>query len=124
VRGERGAATVVTVGLMAAIVALTAMALPLYSVLVVRQSVAAAADAAALAAADVAVGRAAGSPCVVAAHVAAANGASVTSCTLDGLVATIVASRLVLGFSVSATATAGPPRAAEWFTILDADHTH
>lgn len=109
-RGESGAATVVTVGLMAAIVALTAMALPLYSVLVVRQSVAAAADAAALAAADVAVGRAPGSPCVIAARVAAANGASVTACELDGLVATVSAGRTVLGLLVSATATAGPPK--------------
>lgn len=109
-RGDRGAATVVTVGLMGAIVALTAMVLPLYSVLVVRQSVAAAADAAALAAADVAVGRAAGSPCEVAARVAAANGASITSCELDGLVATVTAARPVLVFAVTATATAGPPR--------------
>ncbi len=108
--GETGAATVIMVGLIAAIVALTSMALPLYSVLVVRQSVAAAADAAALAAADVAVGRAAGTPCEVAARVAAANGASVTSCELDGLVATVTAARPVLGFAVTATATAGPPR--------------
>lgn len=108
--GEAGAATVVTVAMMAAVVSLTAMALPLYSVLVVRQSVAAAADAAALAAADVAVGRAAGSPCEVAARVAIANGASLTSCELDGLVATVAASRLMLGFELSAWATAGPPR--------------
>jgi secretion/DNA translocation related TadE-like protein len=99
----------VTVGLIAGIAALTSMALPLYSALAVKQSVAAAADAAALAAADVAVGRAPGYPCEVAAYVAAANGASVTACDLDGLVATIMVQRTLLGVPVVATATAGPP---------------
>ena len=100
--------TVVAVGLAAALAALAATALPLYGALAVKQSVAAAADAAALAAADVAVGRASGFPCEVAARVAAANGASVTACVLDGLVATVTVSRSLAGIAVSATATAGP----------------
>ncbi|MFM9876428.1 MAG: Rv3654c family TadE-like protein, partial [Rhodoglobus sp.] len=83
---ERGSASVVTVGLIAGIAALAALTIPLYSALAIKQSVAAAADAAALAAADVAVGRVAGYPCEVATRVAAANGASVTACTVDGLV--------------------------------------
>lgn len=108
-RGERGSASVVIVGLMAGIAALTSLAIPLYSALAMKQSVAAAADAAALAAADVAVGRAPGFPCEVATRVAAANGASVTACKVDGLVATVSASRFLLGIPVVSTATAGPP---------------
>lgn len=107
-RGERGSASVVIVGLMAGIAALTSLAIPLYSALAMKQSVAAAADAAALAAADVAVGRAPGFPCEVATRVAA-NGASVTACSVDGLVATVSASRILLGIPVVSTATAGPP---------------
>lgn len=105
---ERGSGTIVAVGLAAAIAMLTATSLPLYSALVAKQSVAAASDAAALAAADVAVGRATGSPCEVAARVAAANGASLTECAVDGLVATVTASRSILGLAVEATSTAGP----------------
>ena len=42
-------------------------------------------------------------------RVAAANGASVTACSVDGLVATVSASRFLLGIPVVSTATAGPP---------------
>ena len=106
---ERGSASIVTVGLIAGITALAALTVPLYSAFAIKQSVAAAADAAALAAADVAIGRAAGYPCEVATRVAAANGASVTACTVDGLVATVSVGRNVFGLPISATATAGPP---------------
>ena len=77
--------------------------------LAVRQAVAGAADAAALAAADVASGLVSGYPCATAALVAAANGAAVASCAVDGLVVTVSASRDILGLAVTATATAGPP---------------
>ncbi|MEQ1735251.1 MAG: Rv3654c family TadE-like protein [Rhodoglobus sp.] len=105
---DRGSGTIIAVGLAAAIAALTATVLPLYSALTVKQSVAAAADAAALAAADAIVGRTAGFPCEVAARVAAANGTSVTACDLDGLIATVTVARSLAGFPVGATATAGP----------------
>jgi secretion/DNA translocation related TadE-like protein len=108
-RGESGSASVVIVGLIAGISALTSLAVPLYSALAMKQSVSAAADAAALAAADVAVGRAAGFPCEVATRVAAANGASVTACSVDGLIATVTTSRILLGIPVVSSATAGPP---------------
>ena len=107
--GDRGSASVVIVGLMAGIAAITSLTVPLYSALAVKQSVSAAADAAALAAADVAVGRAPGFPCKVATRVAAANGASVTACSVDGLVATVSVGRTLLGVPVSSTSTAGPP---------------
>ncbi len=70
---------------------------------------AAAADAAALAAADVAVGIVAGFPCETAATVASANGATLANCETDGLIVTVVAERELFGLAVTATATAGPP---------------
>ena len=97
------------VAIAGGLAALTALSLPLYLGLVTRQAVAAAADAAALAAADAASGRIPGYPCELASRVAAANGAAVGSCTVDGLVVTITASRSILGIAVSARATAGPP---------------
>jgi secretion/DNA translocation related TadE-like protein len=96
------------VALVGALAALTLLIVPIYAVLAVRQAVTGAADASALAAADVAVGRSPGFPCEMAARVASANGASVTSCTVDGLIVTVTASRSILGISVHARATAGP----------------
>jgi secretion/DNA translocation related TadE-like protein len=107
---EHGAGSVLTIALIASVAALTALALPLYSALSTRQVVAAAADAAALAAADVAVGIHPGYPCVQAALVASANGAVLRSCELDGLIATVTVERILLGIPARASATAGPPR--------------
>lgn len=107
--GETGAGSVLAVALVGAIAALASLTLPLYMGLAVRQSVSAAADAAALAAADVAAGIVPGYPCDAARAVAAANGAELGSCELDGLVATVSASRLILGIAVTSRATAGPP---------------
>lgn len=101
--------SVVTVAIATGLVALTATTLPVMSALVARQTVSGAADAAALAAADVAVGLVGGFPCETASRVAAANGAGVDSCEVDGLVATVTVSRGILGIGVTATATAGPP---------------
>jgi secretion/DNA translocation related TadE-like protein len=109
VRDERGAGSVLAVAIVAAMVCVAAMAIPLYSVLVRKQAVAGAADAAALAAADVRVGILAGEPCSVAGEVAAANGFELAGCALDGLVVTVVVRASVAGFPLAATATAGPP---------------
>lgn len=100
--------TVLTAALAGALVALTGTALTAYAALATRHSVTAAADAAALAAADVAAGAVAGYPCETAGSVAAANGSALVSCELDGLVVTVVASRVLLGIPVTAAATAGP----------------
>ena len=96
------------IGIIGAMVLLSATAIPLYAVLATRSAVAGAADAAALAAADARVGVVGGSPCDVAAHVAEANGAVMVACTVDGYIATVVVERSVAGFTVSARATAGP----------------
>ncbi|MCU1579379.1 MAG: hypothetical protein JWP19_1583 [Rhodoglobus sp.] len=108
-RGERGSGTVLSVAMVGAVAALASLSIPLYMGFALRQSVAAAADAAALAAADVAVGIVPGYPCDVAAGVAAANGASLSSCVADGLVITVSATRSILGIPVTSYATAGPP---------------
>jgi secretion/DNA translocation related TadE-like protein len=105
---DRGTGSVITIALVAAIVALTALVVPLYRGFALRASVAGAADAAALAAADVAVGLVPGYPCEIAAEVANANGAGLASCEVDGLVVTVVAARSLLGIPVTAAATAGP----------------
>jgi len=109
IRGERGAGTILMVGLVATIVALTALVIPLYWALSVRHALAGAADAAALAAADTASGAIAGYPCDSAARLAAANDAVIKECTVDGRIVTITASRHILGILVTSSATAGPP---------------
>lgn len=96
------------VGLAAAIVCLVAVVIPLYVVLAARSSVAGAADAAALAAADARVGAVTGFPCDRAAEVAAANDAVMTGCRVDGLVATITVQHQIGVFVVEQTASAGP----------------
>jgi secretion/DNA translocation related TadE-like protein len=82
---------------------------PLFLALSVRQAVAGAADAAALAAADTASGLLPGYPCESAARVSAANGFTLTDCGLDGLVATVRVGASVLGIPLSVAASAGPP---------------
>lgn len=72
------------------------------------QRLAGTADAAALAAADAASGAVAGVPCEQAVSVAAALGATVSRCDLDGLVATVTVTAPYGGFAAGATARAGP----------------
>ena len=96
--------------LIAAVIGFTAAVIPLYVVLNAKATVAAAADSAALAAADARVGAATGYPCDRAVEVAAANGTAVRSCEADGLILTVSVGRSVLGFEVRATASAGPPQ--------------
>jgi len=67
------------------------------------------ADAGALAAADALAGFATGDPCGRASQVVSAQGASVTSCDTDGLIATIRVSMTYARFPVTAAARAGPP---------------
>ena len=98
------------IALVGAMVCLLVAVVPLYAVLAARSNGAGAADAAALAAADARVGAATGFPCERAAEVAAANGATLTDCELDGLIATVSVSTAILGFDLESTAIAGPPQ--------------
>lgn len=108
-RDETGAGSILVVAILAAVLGLSALSVPLYSVLAVKRVTSGAADAAALAAADVAIGRSPGVPCVAAARIAEANGTVLAACQPDGLVVTVRVEAGVLGFTVSATASAGPP---------------
>lgn len=106
---ERGSGSILAVAIVAAVLMLFSLVLPIATVLATQQRAAGAADAAALAAADVAVGIRSGSPCPVAATVAAANAARLDGCLVDGATATVRVTASVLGFAVSALATAGRP---------------
>ncbi|MFV0319471.1 MAG: helicase, partial [Microbacterium sp.] len=66
-------------------------------------------DAAALAAADAASGAVPGEPCASASAVAAAGGATLIDCRLDGLVATVRVAYPYAGLRAEASARAGPP---------------
>ena len=107
-RRDDGAGSILAIGIVGALVLLAATAIPLYAVLATRSAVAGAADAAALAAADVRAGVVGGFPCDVAGGVAAANGAVLTACEVDGYIATVRVERSVLGISLTSRATAGP----------------
>ena len=108
-RGERGSGSLLGVGVIAALLAVTFLAIPLAVALSGVQRAWAAADASALAAADVAIGILPGIPCESAAAVAEANGATLGMCAVDGAVVTVSVEIAVLGFGVSGRATAGPP---------------
>lgn len=78
---------------------------------VTAQRAAGAADAAALAAADSASGAVPTGkrPCDLAARVAAAAGAALTECSLDGFVATVEVQAAYAGLAAVSRARAGPP---------------
>jgi secretion/DNA translocation related TadE-like protein len=106
---EHGAGSVLALAAVAVTVTLTTAAVAVAGAWGARQLAGVAADAAALAAADVAVGRASGDPCDRAAEVAAANGASVTGCAVKGVIVTIDVSVPYHGWQTHASARAGPP---------------
>jgi secretion/DNA translocation related TadE-like protein len=111
VSGDRGSGSILAVAIIAAVLALSFSLVPLYGVYLAKRQVAGAADAAALAAADVAIGLAPGNPCPTAARVARANHVALRACRLEGVIVTVRVSASVLGFTVPVIATAGPPGA-------------
>ncbi len=110
VRDERGAGSVLGLALVLGIVSLTVCGLGAYAALPAKHALQAAADSAALTAANAASGRIQGYPCTLAEETAGLNGAALESCDLDGLEVTVYVSGTVLGIPVSAAARAGPPR--------------
>lgn len=109
---ERGSGSILSVAILGTVLTLAILLIPLLLGLTERRSVAGAADAAALAAADTVVGIIPGVPCDSAGRVARANGASIVSCEVDGVIVTVTALRMLLGVSVTAVATAGPSESA------------
>ena len=110
---ERGSGTVLVVAVLGAVVLLAVTMIPLGGAFVASQGAANAADAAALAAADVASGLIPGVACEAAARAASVNGAALAGCELKGAVAqvsvTLDWSALGWAMSSSARARAGPP---------------
>lgn len=105
---EEGSAGIAVVGLLAALLITSAAAVGACALLAEKQHVSAAADAAALAAADTASGLVAGIPCERADQAARLNGASLASCGLDGSVALVCARTEFAGVPISVWARAGP----------------
>ena len=107
--GERGAGGVVVLAVALLILAVTVGAVSGLAAFPARQSAQAAADAGALAAADVASGLRSGEPCSEAARVVRANGAFLVECTVSGREA-VVRVRVESGpFVFSEPSRAGPP---------------
>ncbi len=106
---ERGAGSVLALAVLAATVLVTALIMSALALLAVGRSVANAADAAALAAADTASGAIPGYPCEAADAVATLNETVVMRCTVTGLIASVSVRREVHGIGISASARAGPP---------------
>ena len=108
-RFERGAGSILALALLAATVLLTTLVVSVLALLAAGRSVANAADAAALAAADTASGAIAGYPCEAARAVAALNGTAVTRCSVTGLISSVSVGLRVQGIDIFASARAGPP---------------
>jgi secretion/DNA translocation related TadE-like protein len=108
---DDGSGSILAVAVIGSMLCLVALLAPLYIGLSAKSRAAGAADAAALAAADVAVGIAPGSPCAAASSVADANGARLAACSVDGVIVTVRVTVPIIGFSVPGAATAGPPGA-------------
>jgi secretion/DNA translocation related TadE-like protein len=106
---EAGAASVIALGIVGAIVAVSIAVVPVLGAFVASQEAANAADAAALAAADAVSGAVTGVPCELAGGVAARNGARLMSCEGDGPVVVVRVAIERFGFTVAAAARAGPP---------------
>ena len=108
-RGDRGAASVLALGIVGAVVGVTALTVPTATIFVASQRAANAADAAALAAADAISGAVTGVACDLAAQTAARNGAALASCEPDGPAVTVTVTTASFGVELRAAARAGPP---------------
>lgn len=107
---EEGAGTVMAVTVIAVIVSVVVLLAPVAVVLEARHRAEAAADSAALAAADTALGLATGTPCTRAGEVVAAvAGPVLVSCRQRGDLVRVEVRADPLGLPVTAVAVAGPP---------------
>jgi len=106
--GDAGAGSLLVVAILGAVVSVALLSASASAALVSRTLAAGAADAAALAAADAAVGIRGDAPCEAAGLLAAANGAVLLGCSVDGLVVTVEVSAGTGMAAARALATAGP----------------
>ena len=110
-RDERGVGTALALAVIGAVVALLVGLAAIALVLETRARVSGATDAAALAAADTAMGNATGVPCDRATALAADAGVVVADCAQRGALVRVRGTAEVLGLTVAAEAVAGPPLA-------------
>lgn len=108
---DRGAGSILVVALIAVAAAAGLSLATVAHGLARSQQVTAAADAAALGAADVLLGWVPGDPCAVAQRVAAAHAARLTECRSEGLTVLVRVDASILGMTVVRSARAGPPDA-------------
>lgn len=108
---DRGAGSILVVALIAVAASAGLSLATVAHGLARSQQVTAAADAAALGAADVLLGWVPGDPCAVAQRVAAAHAARVTECRSEGLTVLVRVDASILGMTVVRSARAGPPDA-------------
>lgn len=106
----RGSGTVIAVGIIGAILALTAGLLAALVMVAAHTSASVAADAAALAAANTASGRVAGEPCQAAGEVAALHGATLLTCESSLRESTVRVAITAGAIHAEATARAGQPK--------------
>ncbi|GAA1055520.1 hypothetical protein GCM10017608_29440 [Agromyces luteolus] len=106
---ESGAATVVAVAILGAVVALAIGVTGVLGASVASQSAANAADASALAAADALSGAVAGEPCALAGDLARRNGATLVGCRVEGAVAVVSVAVAHGPLRATGSARAGPP---------------
>jgi len=104
---DRGAATPLAVGVIAAMAVLATLLLGLGAALADASRLAHTADSAALAAADTLLGWNAGEPCEVASQLAARHGARVAACTVDELSVVVTVTRSILALPIERSARAG-----------------
>ncbi|MET4099317.1 secretion/DNA translocation related TadE-like protein [Agrococcus sp. UYP10] len=108
-RGDGGAGAALALAMATAAVLLALLVVGAGTASIAQARAAAAADAAALAAADALSGYADGSPCGLAQAVAAASGARLGACVVDGLEARVTTTVPIGPLTASGAAIAGPP---------------
>lgn len=111
--GESGAGAPLVIGAIAAVMIAGLTLIGAASAVAGALRVGVAADAAALAAADVMLGWVAGDPCETAARVARAHDTALVDCRAGDLSMIVTARATILGVTVERSARAGPPGARE-----------
>ena len=106
---DDGAGGVLALALVGVTVLCALAVIGLGGALVTRQHLAAAADASALAAADVLLGVVPGDPCTLAGRVAAVHRVALVRCTVDGQEARVTVGTSIRGIPVELESHAGPP---------------
>lgn len=107
-RDDTGSGSVLAIAVIAALLMMAALLMTLVTALSARHQLQGAAEAAALAGADVAAGFLGGYPCLAAARVAAGNGVELADCDVADAIVSVQAHRVVLGVDVTVAARAGP----------------